>query len=404
MNTLWETSNRLIREVTTDFYRYLYQLIDWNLRLIEITGSRGVGKTTLLLQRANQMNKTSEGSALYISLDNPWFYSHTLLETAEKFFQGGGMVLFIDEVHKYPAKHPGHDWSAEVKNIYDQFPKLLIVYSGSSVLQLYRGSGDLSRRKVTYNLKGLSFREYLSLNRIIDFPLLSLDDLFIKQSSFSLEIADHLRILPHFRNYLKTGYYPFFKEAPDHYFSRLNEVIGVILENDLPTITDITFDTISKIKKLLAVIAGSVPYTLNHSRVREELHIADHRTLLKYFHYLDKAEVITILNRESKGNQMLRKPDKIYLNNPNLLGCFFSEPEIGTVRETFVISQLKKLVHVSYPEKGDFLIEQKWIVEVGGRSKTGEQIKGIPNSFLALDDVETGSGRTIPLWLFGFLY
>lgn len=404
MQTLWELSDRLSREISVRFIRYLADEIDWNLRLIEITGSRGVGKTTFMLQRVNLLNKTTPGQALYVSLDHPWFFSNSLLDTAAAFYREGGACLFLDEVHKYPARHPSVDWSAELKNIYDQYPRLKVVYTGSSLLKLYKGKGDLSRRKVMYQMKGLSFREFLAYQGGPVYPALSIGDLMEMHESVAHEIISATPVFGFFRHYLQHGYYPYFIESPEHYTARMNEVITVILENDLPAVTEISWENIFKIKKLLAVIASSVPYVPNLSRIREQLHIVDQRTLLKYLHYLDRAEVLGVLSRESEGNQILRKPDKIYLDNTNLLRCFNEHPDVGLVRETFFQNQLKKGHRLTYPASGDFMVDGRWIFEIGGKTKGKKQIKSVEDAFLVLDDIEAGHGRSIPLWLFGFLY
>jgi len=404
MTELYETSERLVRNVPVAFTRYLYSIINWGVRLVEINGARGVGKTTLLLQRAAELNRQTTGQALFVSLDDPWFYSRSLIDTAAEFERNGGKVLLVDEVHKYPSKHPDFDWSSEIKTIYDRYPGLQVIYTGSSLLRLYKGLGDLSRRKTVYNLKGLSLREYLDFYGIARFPVVQADDLFLRHPEISAAIIGKIKIIPHFKKYLTTGYYPFYQEIPEQYFDRLKNVINVILENDLPAVTDLHYDTLIKIKKLLAVIASSVPYTPNLSRIGQELNIVDQRTLLKYLYYLDQAELITVLGRDGKGNQILRKPDKIYLNNTNLLWCFITTPEIGTIRESFLLNQANNPLNVTYPKCGDFLLNGTWTIEVGGRTKTREQIKNLNNGFLALDDIETGTGQTIPLWLFGFLY
>lgn len=401
---LHETSDRLTRGVPEKFRRYLYGKINWDARLIEISGSRGVGKTTLLLQRTRELNRNSQGHALFMSLDDPWFYIHSLSDTAAEFFRSDGKVLLMDEVHKYPPKYPGIDWSAELKSVYDRFPSLQIVYTGSSVLKLYKSLGDLSRRKAVYNLKGLSLREYLEFYDLAKFSAISLETLVADHAGISNDIISKIRIIPHFRNYIATGYYPFYKEDPGQFISRLKNVINVILESDLPSVTVLPFDTQTKIKQLLAVIASSVPYTPNLSKVREELFITDQRTLTKYLWYLDKAELISLLSRSGKGNQIFRKPDKIYLNNTNLLFCFLKSPETGTLRETFLFNQVNGPHEVSFPEAGDFTVDNSWTFEVGGRNKKRDQQKQKDSDFLVLDDIETGAGKTIPLWLFGFLY
>jgi predicted AAA+ superfamily ATPase len=215
MIELHETSDRLIRNVPHIFTRYLYNEINWQVRLVEITGSRGVGKTTMLLQRARELNGQMVGQALFISLDDPWFYAHSLIDTAAEFERSGGRMLFLDEVHKYPSKNPVSDWSLEIKTIYDRYPQLQIVYTGSSLLRLYKGQGDLSRRKTGYNLKGLSMREYLEFYGIAKFPVVNADDLFFHHPEISATIIDKIRILPHFHQYLSSGYYPFYQEVPE---------------------------------------------------------------------------------------------------------------------------------------------------------------------------------------------
>ena len=385
------------------FYRSLYHSIRWNGRLIEISGSRGVGKTTLMLQKIHEINSLSAGKALYCSLDDPFFYKQSLTEVAYEVSRIGGTHLFLDKVHKYPSKYRDFDWSAEIKTLYDKFPEIHFIYTGSSILKLYKGQGDLSRRKLNYQLPGLSLREFLQFTQIISLKPLSLDEIIQDHASLSKDIIRQLRIIPEFRNYLKTGYFPYQSEAPEQYEQRLKNSISVILENDIPAVTDISFETTYKLKKLLSVIASSAPYTPNLSKTRNELFIADQRTLLRYLFWLEKAELITILSRYGKGNQLIRKPEKIYLNNTNLLNCIDSRHDIGTIRETFFLNQLSNSETVNYTETGDFMVNNKWLLIVGGRNKNpGSEIKN--NFFLALDDIETSYRNVIPLWLFGFLY
>jgi uncharacterized protein len=404
MIELHETSEKIIRSVSQKFKRFLFDQIDWQARLIEISGARGVGKTTLMLQKAQLLNQEATNQALYATLDDPYFYNHNLIETADQFLKNGGKVLFLDEVHKYPPKFEGHDWSAEIKNLYDKFPELKVVYSGSSLLRLFKGKGDLSRRRISCNLPGMSLREYLLFSEKLDVPAIQLDDLIRNHLDIAREIVPKIKIIPQFNDYIDHGYYPFYKEAPDYYFDRLKDVISVILEHDVPAVTDAPFITTVKLKKLLAVIADSVPVTPNLSVIRSELFIADHRTLLKYLNLLDFAELITLLGKEAKGNQILRKPEKIFLNNPNLMHCFSVMPNRGNLRETFFINQTGYLHDVKYPDQGDFLIDDKYVFEVGGKNKVAGNLKNVPDSYLALDNIETGFGKTIPIWLFGFLY
>lgn len=405
MEALYEISNKLIKSTSTDFTRSLFYEINWQHRLIEIKGSRGVGKTTLMLQKAQEIFSSNPQSVIYFSLEDLYFYNHTIIGTADLFSKYGGKYLFIDEVHKYPSKHKGLDWSAEIKTIYDLHPELTVVFSGSSIIELYKGNGDLSRRKSVYNLNGLSFREYLELNNISKFNKIALEDLFGSHSEICNELTPKLKILPHFKSYLQNGYYPFYNEEPTQYHQRIKNIINVILEVDIPSITDVTFETIGKIKKLLSVLASTVPYTPNLTELSTNLNISDLRTLYKYLNYLENSELITMLHSESLGNKLFQKPEKLFLNNPNLIYALFgSSSNIGTVRETFFCNQLSHGHDVNYPKKGDFIIDRNQVVEIGGKSKSKKQIKEIPKSYLAVDEIEIGFGNKIPLWLFGFLY
>ena len=405
MQQLYEISNKLLNKVNLNFKRNLFTNIDWKQLLIEIRGARGVGKTTLMLQKAKELFDENNQAVIYISLDDAYFFNHSIVETAEYFQKYGGKYLFIDEVHKYPAKHKNYDWSAELKNIYDRYPELKVIYSGSSIIELYKGHGDLSRRKSYYKLNGLSFREYLEFNNILKFQVISLSEIVNKNSIISSDIANKIKILPHFKNYLSNGYYPFYNENPNQYNKRIKNIINVILEIDIPSITDINYDTIGKIKTMLAVLSTATPYTPNLTKLSENLQIADLRTMYKYFYFLEKAELITLLNSTAKANKKFQKPEKIYLNNTNLINALTPEAtEIGTIRETFFLNQLKYLHKVNYPKKADFLINNKYTFELGGKNKTGMQIKDIKNSYIVQDDIEIGFANRIPLWLFGFLY
>ena len=405
MQHLYEISNKLINRTSSNFKRNLFFDLDYPQRLIEIIGSRGVGKTTLMLQKAKTIFKKNKSEVLYISLDDAYFFNHSIVETAEQFEKFGGKYLFIDEVHKYPAKHKNYDWSAEIKNIYDRYPDLSISYSGSSIIELYKGHGDLSRRKSSYKLNGLSFREYLEFNNIIEFQPISLQEIINKNSTISSDIANKIKILPHFNNYLINGYYPFYNENPRQYNNRIKNIINIILEIDIPSITDINYNTIGKIKTMLAVLSTSTPYTPNLTKLSENLHIADLRTMYKYFYFLEKAELITLLNSTAKAGKKFQKPEKIYLNNTNLIKVLNHEDsEIGTIRETFFLNQLKYLHKINYPKQGDFIIDNKYTFEVGGKNKTGKQIKDIENLYIVQDNIEIGFANRIPLWLFGFLY
>ena len=404
MERLTEISDRLIKTTGKRFIRSLYSQIRWSNRLIEIRGPRGVGKTTLMLQKAAEL-ANSGNNVLYVSLDNAYFYKNTLFDLGDYFYKYGGKYLFVDEVHKYPEKEKGLDWSQEIKNLYDSYPGLNIVYSGSSILKLYKGSGDLSRRKAGYHLPGLSFREYLEFNNVKKFQAYDFERLIDHHQEISGEITRSVKVLPHFREYLKYGYYPFYEEARDRYFDRINEVVNVILESDIPAVSDINFEVAVRLKKMLSLLAASVPYTPRLNKLAEQLHIGDYRTLMKYLNFLEKADLIQTLSVKAKGNKIFNKPDKIFLNNTNLMYSIAQDQiDRGTLRETFILNQLSYRHVLTYPDRGDFLVDSKYVIEVGGRNKKAGQIAGIPDAYIAMDDVETGFANVIPLWLFGFTY
>lgn len=405
MQEIFANSNSLIENVSLEFKRYLFSEINWNTRLIEILGSRGVGKTTLMLQKAKLLNSEKPNQAVYISLDDKLMYNNSIVDIAEELVKYGVQYIFLDEVHKYPPKVKGFDWSAEIKNVYDRFPGLSIVYSGSSVLKIYKGQGDLSRRKSSYRLAGLSFREYLSLNGIFATNSFLLDDILTNHQKITGSISKKIKIIPHFKEYLKTGYFPFYNEDPQNYFNRLNAILNVIIETDIPAVAEITFETSLKLKKLLAAIASTVPYVPNLVNLRQELFVADQRTLLRYLDFLEKAEVLNTLSQKAKGSKILHKPDKIYLGNTNYFYALnMHGEEMGTIRELFFQTQVGVNYSLKIPRSGDFIVNDKFIFEIGGKNKTQHQIRDLNNAYLVLDDIENGIFNRIPLWLFGFLY
>lgn len=404
MDQLFEISHRLIQNVSVEFKRGLYSEINWNDRLIEIKGSRGVGKTTLMLQKAKEEEESGK-KVLYFSTDLPYFYKNNLFDTADKFQKYGGEILFIDEVHKYPQKQKQNDWAQEIKNIYDALPAIQVIYSGSSILQLYQSAGDLSRRKTTYFLNGLSLREYLIYNRKAKFEKVSLSSIIENHIEIAKNISSRIKILPEFQAYLKNGYYPFYNESPESFLQRLGDIINVIIDTDIPYVSEMTQETALKIKQLLAAVSSTVPYAPNLSNTASELYISDQRTLISYLNYLEKAELITTLGARAVGNKILNKPAKIYLNNSNLMYAINKDlVNIGTIRETFFLNQVRYLFSVNYPKTTDFYVDNKYSFEVGGKNKGNTQIKDLENSFIAKDDIETGYVNVIPLWIFGFLY
>lgn len=405
METLNNSSLNLISHINSlNYTRSLSGQIQWTDKLIEIKGGRGTGKTTLMLQRASWLHN-NKYKVIYVSLEDPYFYQNTLLELADQFQKYGGTHLFVDEVHRYPFQNTIHDWSKEIKNIYDKFPVLNVIYSSSSLLQLYQGVGDLSRRKASYTLNGLSFREFLFFENGVSFQPFSLQDILKGHVEIASEITSRFKVLPFFKKYLSTGYFPFYKENEILYHSRLRDVITTILEVDIPAVAQIPYEATLKIKKLLSVIATSVPYTPQLKKMGDLLGIGDQRTLLKYLNFMEKAELISTLSKEGLGNQIIRKPDKIYLHNTNLMSALAPDiSDTGNIRETFFYNQLKTLHKITYPESGDFLVDGKYLFEIGGKSKKSQQIREMENAFLVGDELETGWSNKIPLWLFGMLY
>ncbi len=338
------------------------------------------------------------GRALYISLDNIYFTKNSLVDLAEKFNAHGGTHLFIDEVHRYP------NWSIEIKNIYDSFPDLSIVFTGSSILEIYKSNGDLSRRAISYHLAGLSFREYLNFESGGDFSTITLSQILENHLNITADITSRLKILPEFENYLKSGFYPFYKENPASYHSRLQSVVNTILDNDLPSVEKVEYNTIIKIKKLLVILSSLVPYTPNILSLSKEIE-SNRAQTIKYLNYLQRAGLIKMLDSEGKGMSRMTKPEKIFLDNPNILYALCdSMVNSGTVRETFFVNQCSNIHTVTISRKGDFMVDGRFTFEVGGKNKSYKQIKDLEDSYVVVADVESGFGNKIPLWLFGLLY
>jgi predicted AAA+ superfamily ATPase len=383
--------------VSLDFIRSMMDDIRWDNRLTCIRGARGVGKTTLLLQYMKR-NFPKNSSALYISLDNIWFSEHRLIKLIDDFVKKGGKYLFADEVHKYP------NWSQELKNAYDDYPELRIVFTGSSLLEILNARADLSRRAVVYQMQGLSFREYLNMSLHENFPVYSLQDMLENHRDISGEILKSVKPLQYFGPYLESGYYPFTFEMKDLYYSQLEEVIGLILEIELPLLRGVDISYIPKLKQLLLAIAESAPFTPNVQKLSEHIGI-NRATLVSYLHYLQETRLTKHLYRDSTGMSKLQKPDKIFLENTNLAYALATGGvNTGSLRESFFFNQLECRHKVEYPEKGDFLIDGKYTFEIGGKSKNNRQIYSLPDAYIAADDIEYGVDNKIPLWMFGFLY
>ena len=393
---LYDSYHRKIAKIDLRFKRYLYSKINWKSRIICIRGARGVGKTTMLLQHILE-NYEDIDRTLYVSLDNLWFATHSLIELVDWADRHGIERLYLDEVHRYEG------WSGVLKNIYDNYPDMSIVYTSSSLLVLDNATVDMSRRQTPYTLYGLSFREYLKLEGILEANPIELDDILNGHVRKAMEIVRKIKVAPLFENYLAHGYYPFYRESLDDFPLRLRETVTVVIDSDLPAVEKVTYETLQKVKKLLMIISERVPFEPKMSELWRQLS-TDNESGLKMLYALDKAQVLYLLNAKAKNYKSLAKPDKIYLANPNLMHVLCPRADKGNERETFFSSQLRVLHDVSYPKQGDFLIDDRFLFEVGGKSKTFEQIADIPDSFLAVDDTEVGSESRIPLWLFGFLY
>lgn len=380
------------------FERELERKINWNARLISVRGSRGTGKTTLFLQHIKKTFSNNLNKVLYVNLDNIYFSNNTLVELAEKFASRGGTHLFIDEVHKY------ENWSKEIKNLYDDFPELHIAFTGSSLLEILNGRADLSRRTLVYELTGLSFREYLSLIKAHDFPIFTLEEILKNNDQISAEIASKIKPFEFFDDYLSFGYYPYFLEGKDDYFNRLNETLNMILEAELPMLRGLEIAYIPRIKKLLAVIGESAPFIPNITQLAAKIGIS-RQTLLIYLKYLEDAKLINQLYKKSRGLSVLEKPEKILMENTNLIELFNGENvNTGSRRETFVLNQLLHSHKVDFSEESDFFVDSKYTFEVGGKNKKRKQIQEIPDSYIIADDIEFGTDRRIPIWLLGFMY
>ena len=380
------------------FERELERKINWNARLISVRGSRGTGKTTLFLQHIKKTFSNNLNKVLYVNLDNIYFSNNTLVELAEKFASRGGTHLFIDEVYKY------ENWSKEIKNLYDDFPELHIAFTGSSLLEILNGRADLSRRTLVYELTGLSFREYLSLIKAHDFPIFTLEEILKNNEQISAEIASKIKPFEFFDDYLSFGYYPYFLEGKDDYFNRLNETLNMILEVELPMLRSLEIAYIPRIKKLLAVIGESAPFIPNITQLAAKIRIS-RQTLLIYLKYLEDAKLINQLYKKSRGLSVLEKPEKILMENTNLIELFNGEnANTGSRRETFVLNQLLHSHKVDFSEESDFFVDSKYTFEVGGKNKKRKQIQEIPDSYIIADDIEFGTDRRIPIWLLGFMY
>jgi len=387
----------LISQTDLGFERYLLRSLPWEQRLLGVKGARGVGKTTLFLQYIKKTYGISP-KALYVSLDNLYFSAHTLSDLVEDFVNKGGEHLFVDEVHKYP------NWSVELKNIYDNYPLLKVAFTGSSLLEILNARADLSRRALVFEMQGLSFREFLKFRHQIDLPPISLEEILENHTSIALDIQEKYKPLAMFEEYLQVGYYPFYESNKLFYYKQLQEVITMILEIELPLLRKTEGSMLFKIKQLLYIISQSVPFKPNISALANKIQVT-RKTVVDTLSYLQEAGILNMIYKDNFGVSLLQKPEKIYLENTNFAFALSNtQPNVGNIRETFFLNQIKQQHRVSYSEKVDFKVNETYWFEIGGKNKGKSQLVGLDNAYLVQDQIAIGVGNTIPLWLFGFLY
>lgn len=385
-----------IAHISLNIQRYLVHQIDLNNRLIAIKGARGAGKTTMLLQLAKLYLPLQ--STLYVSLDHLYFFDHKLYDVAKEFTQFGGTHLLLDEVHKYP------NWSREIKLIYDNFPELTVIFTSSSMLEIYKSESDLSRRAVSYDLKELSFREFITFETDKIFPAYFFTQILENHNSIATRLLEEIKPIPLFEKYLKIGAYPYYKENEALYVQKLHNTINLIIETDINAVEDLQYDTLLKLKKLLITIASSAPFTPNITKLSEKVDVSRNK-LVQSIRILERAGLVNELYKDTSGIGVLTKPEKLYLNNSNLMYALAKEnTNVGNVRETFFLNQFKGLHEINLSEYGDFLIDKTYTFEIGGKNKTQKKIANIEKAYVAKDGIEIGFGNIIPVWLFGFMY
>lgn len=387
-NSLYGTMRQLLRHTPADFHRYMYHRLPENARLIGLTGPRGVGKSTLVLQKIQEKDLTK---SLYVDADNIYFSTHTLLDLANDMVKQGGTFLAIDEIHKYKG------WSKELKQIHDTLPELQVIFTGSSVLDIKKGEADLSRRALMYHMQGLSFREYLELNHGVSFNPFTLEDIL----SHKVELPEIPHPLPFFHQYLRTGYFPFSNEP--EFTMRVNQIIAQTVETDIPLFADMMASTARKLKQLLGVLSHLAPYKPSIEKLSVEVGVSKN-SLPEYLNLLERGGMISLLRNDTKGLRTLGKVEKLYLDNSNFMYALAGVgTDIGNVRETFFQNQLRVNHSVNTSKKADFRINDN-IFEVGGKNKGQRQLVGDPDGFIVKDDIEYGNGNIIPLWHFGLTY
>lgn len=399
MDTLFAKHSVYMAETPVDIVRDMMNTIDWDVRLLSIKGPKGVGKSTLMRQFIKMNYPPGSRKALYCSVDSIYFSNHTLLDLADVFVKMGGERLFLDEIHKYER------WSSEIKEIYDLYPKLKVVISGSSLLQILNGDADLSRRCIPYTMQGLSFREFLMFDQGINLAKHSLQDILEHPWEICEEVRGKCHPLEHFSEYLKRGYYPFYYENPRSYHNAIENVVNYIIDYELPQVRKVDIGNTRKLKALLSVLANNVPFQVDITNLAGKIEI-ERNTVLAYLKHLDEARLIRLLYSDLLSVKKMQKPDKIFIDNTNLLTAISERGgETGTLREIFAVNQLSYAHQVEYGKaNGDFKIDGKILIEIGGKDKSFNQIADIPDSYVFADGIDLPSGAKLPLWMLGFLY
>lgn len=403
MDALFRKSDRLLANTSTEIIRDKMDEIHWNARLISIMGPKGVGKSTLIRQYLKQNFELGDRRILYCSADTVDFSMRTIVGLAEEFVIRGGELLVIDEIHKY--KSGNADWSREIKEIYELFPDLKMIVSGSSLLRLKEGDADLSRRAIKYSMPGLSFREALRFYHGLTLPKWSLEDILAHSYDLWQTVSSKCKPVALFKEYLEKGYYPFLLEGEGEYYTRIEQVVNYIIETELPQICKVDVANVRKLQALIALICSEVPFELNANKIAAALEIG-RDTVVEYLKYLGDAKVLNLLYSDKKKIGKLSKPDKVYFENPNILYALApTKADIGTLRETFAIGSLSQAHSVEYGKaQGDFKVDAKYTFEIGGRSKKFSQIAGVKDSYIFADDWDMPDGAKLPLWMLGFLY
>jgi predicted AAA+ superfamily ATPase len=403
MDSLFRKSDRLLANTQTEIIRDKMNEIHWNAQLVTIMGAKGVGKSTLIKQYLKENYRLGDRRILYCSADTVDFSMRTLVGLAEEFSIHGGELLAIDEIHKY--KSGTTDWSREIKEIHELYPDLKLIVSGSSLLRLREGDADLSRRAVKYTMPGLSFRESLRFYHGLEFKRWALDDILAHPYDLWQEVSSKCKPVVLFKEYLEKGYYPFLLEGEGEYYTKIEQVVNYIIETELPQICKVDVANVRKLQALIALICSEVPFELNANKIAAAIEIG-RDTVVEYLKYLGDAKVLNLLYSDKKKIGKLSKPDKVYLENPNILYALTpTKAEIGTLRETFAICSLSESHTVEYGKaQGDFKVDGKYTFEIGGRSKGFSQIAGVENSYIFADDWDMPDGAKLPLWMLGFLY